>query len=67
METHIHMIFTKSGHNLENDWSLVTGRGGNKTGGGEHVKYYPCEKGGDRKSLSHAEAGYKKCIFYMVA
>ena len=29
------------------DWSLITGRGGYKTGGGGgHVKFYPCEKGG---------------------
>ena len=29
------------------DWSLIAGRvvGGYKTGGGEHVKFYPYEKG----------------------
>ena len=31
------------------DWSLITGRGGYKTGGGGHVKFYPYEKGGRKK------------------
>ena len=31
------------------DWSLITGRGGYKTGGGGHVKFYPYEKGGQKK------------------
>ena len=33
------------------DWSLITGRGGGyKTGGGGgHVKFYPCGKGGHNK------------------
>ena len=30
------------------DWSLITGGGGYKTGGG-HVKFYPYEKGGRKK------------------
>ena len=36
------------------DWSLITGRGGYKTGGGGHVKFYPYEKGGQKR---HAEGG----------
>ena len=44
------------------DWSLITGRrGGCKTGGGGHVKFYPCEKGGG-KSFSHAEGGGAQTI-----
>ena len=32
------------------EWSLITGRGGYKTGGGGgHVKFYPYEKGGQKK------------------
>ena len=32
------------------DWSLITGKGGYKTGGGGgHVKFYPYEKGGREK------------------
>ena len=33
------------------DWSLITGRGGGyKTGGGGgHMKFYPYEKGGQKK------------------
>ena len=32
------------------DWSLITGRGGYKTGGGGgHVKFYRYEKGGQKK------------------
>ena len=31
------------------DWSLITGRGGYKTGGGGHIKFYPKEKGGRKK------------------
>ena len=51
------------------DWSLITRRGG---GGyitrGEHVKFYPYEKGG-RKRFSHAEEGAQKVwgSFYAVA
>ena len=33
---------------LVRDWSLTTGRGGYKTGGG-HVKFYPYKKGGHTK------------------
>ena len=40
------------------DWSLITGRGGLQNGrGGGHAKFYPDEKGGGGKSLSHAEGG----------
>ena len=39
------------------DWSLITGGGGYRTGGGQ-VKFYPEEKGagggGDKRQLSHA-------------
>ena len=32
------------------DWSLITGRGGYKTGGGGgHMKFYPYEKGGRKR------------------
>ena len=32
------------------DWSLITGRGGATKGeGGGHVKFYPYEKGGQKK------------------
>ena len=31
------------------EWSLIKGRGGYKTGGGGHVKFYPYEKGGRKK------------------
>ena len=34
---------------LLRDWSLITGRGGYKTGGGGHVKFNPYEKGGRKK------------------
>ena len=34
------------------DWSLITKRGGGyKTGGGGHVMFYPCKKGGGRKKF----------------
>ena len=42
------------------DWSLITGRGGYKTGGGQ-VKFYPYEKGG-QKRFSHAEGGSQKVL-----
>ena len=35
------------------EWTLITGGGG----GGGHMKFYPSEKGADRKSFSHAEGG----------
>ena len=31
------------------DWSLITGRGGLQNGRGGHVKFYPYEKGGQKK------------------
>ena len=43
------------------DWSLITGRGCYKTGGG-HVKFYPPTKRGGRKSFSHAEGGAQKVL-----
>ena len=52
------------------DWSLITGRGGYKTGGGGgHVKFYPYEKGGAEKVLSMLKGGHKKFwgSFYAVA
>ena len=34
------------------EWSLITGRGSYKTGGGGgHMKFYPYEKGGGRKKF----------------
>ena len=40
-------------------WSLLTGRGGYNTGGGD-VKFNPDEKGGGGgKSFSHAKGGTK--------
>ena len=33
------------------DWSLITGRGGYKTGGGDHVKFYPYKKGGGAENV----------------
>ena len=35
--------------NVFRDWLLITGRGGYKTGGGGHVKFYPYEKVGRKK------------------
>ena len=51
------------------DWSLITGRGGYKTGGGGHVKFYPYEKGGAEKVLAVLKGGQKKFwgSFYAVA
>ena len=43
------------------EWSLITGRGGYKTGRGGHVKFYPYEKGSG-KSFSHAEGGGTKSL-----
>ena len=31
------------------DWSLITGRGGLQNGRGGHLKFYPYEKGGQKK------------------
>ena len=49
---------------LIRDWSLITGRGGatKREGGGGHMKFYPCEKGGGRKKFSHAEGGAQKVL-----
>ena len=48
---------------LLRDWSLITGRGGYKTGGGGHMKFYPYEKGGGgRKSFRHAEGGAQQVL-----
>ena len=33
------------------DWSLITRRGGYKTGGGGHVKFYPYNKGGGAEKV----------------
>ena len=53
------------------DWSLITGRGGYKTGGGGAREVLPLQKGGGGKSFSHTEGGggHKKCwgSFYAVA
>ena len=34
---------------LVRDWSLITGRGATKREGGGHMKFYPYEKGGQKK------------------
>ena len=48
---------------LIRDWSLITGRGGGyKTGGGGLVKFYPYEKGGGAKRVSHAGGGAQKVL-----
>ena len=58
---------------LLRDWSLIilrVGGGGVQNGrGGGHVKFYPYEKGGGQKILSHAEGGHNKFggSFYAVA
>ena len=52
------------------DWSLITGRGGYKTGGGGHVKFYPYKKGGGaEKVLAILKGGHNKFwgCFYAVA
>ena len=41
---------------LIREWSLITGRGGLQNGRGGHVKFYPYEKGGQKK-FSHSEGG----------
>ena len=49
----------EQGFNYVRDWSLITGSGGGATKreGGGHVKFYPYEKRGAGKSLSHAGGG----------
>ena len=42
---------------LLRDWSLLTGRGGYKTGGGGPVKFYPYKKGGAEKVLAILKGG----------
>ena len=52
---------------LVKDWSLVTGKGGYKTGGGG---IFPLRKGGRaEKGLSHAKGGHKNFqgSFYTLA
>ena len=47
------------------DWSLITGRGGYKTGvwgEGGHVKFYPYEKGGGRKKFKPCGRGGTKSV-----
>ena len=44
------------------DWSLITGRGGYKTGGGGAREVLPLRKGGGGKSFSHAEGGAQKVL-----
>ena len=44
------------------EWSLITGRGGYKTGGGGHVKFYPYEKGGAEKVLAILKGGAQKVL-----
>ena len=39
------------------EWSLITGRGGYKTAGGEQVRFDPYKRGGSGKSFSRAEVG----------
>ena len=50
------------------DWSLITGRGGYKTGGGAR-EVFPYEKGGAEKVLAMLKGGHKKFwgSFYVVA
>ena len=51
-------------YNYHGSKGLVTnyGEGGYKTGGGGHVKFYPYEKGGGGKSLSHSKGGAQKVL-----
>ena len=46
-----------TGHIYLRDWSLITGRGGYKMGGGGHVKFDPYEKGGAEKLLAMLKGG----------
>ena len=49
--------------NLLRDWSLITGRGGYKTGGGWHVKFNPYERGGGaEKVLAMLKGGAQKVL-----
>ena len=50
------------------DWSLITGRGGYKTGGGAR-EVLPLRKGGAQKVLAMLKGGHKKFwgSFYAVA
>ena len=60
------LFFTQAIRN----WSLITGRGGYKTGeGGRQVKFYPYEKGGTEKVLAMLKGGGKKFwgSFYTLA
>ena len=41
------------------DWSLITGRGGYKTGGGAH-EVLPLRKGGAENVLAMLKGGHKK-------
>ena len=41
------------------DWSLITGRGGYKTGGGAH-EALPLRKGGAKKVLAMLKGGHNK-------
>ena len=42
------------------DWSLITGRGGYKTGGGGACEVLPLRKGGAEKVLAMLKRGHKK-------
>ena len=44
------------------DWSLITGRGGYKTGGGGAREVLPLQKGGGGKSFSHPEGGAQQVL-----
>ena len=43
------------------DWSLITGRGGYKTGGGAH-EVLPLRKGGAEKVLAMLKGGAQKVV-----
>ena len=51
------------------DWSLITGRGGYKTGGGGAREVLPIRKGWADKVLAMLKGGHKKFrgSFYVVA
>ena len=51
------------------DWSLITGRGGYKMGGGGAREVLPLRKGGAEKVLAMLKGGHKKFWgrFYVVA
>ena len=42
------------------DWSLITGRGGYKTGGGGACEVLPLQKGGAEKVLAMLKGGHVK-------